>query len=319
MFKYILIALVLSIALIGLYAWPIREPRALQSSGEKEPDDAEPPGAAMRAVLKEMSPIREKTRLPAIKIEARPSRETGLTESKFFGRNFYLPKGESIPKDKKGRPMALLAQINFAESPSLEGYPDSGLLQIFINAYDDLYGSDFEGFSEGFDFASQKGYEVRFYPEINADKANLETDFSFLPHPGSGTGDIVLLPGEVECGLKFSRMDHPATPSDYRFERYFPSEFFDRFPELDRYKVIDAASESQETFGHQIGGYASFTQTDPRSYAKPDRDWKLLLQIDSDDDSKIMWGDVGVANFFITPEDLAKRDFSKVIYNWDCY
>jgi uncharacterized protein YwqG len=31
-----------------------------------------------------------------------------------------------------------------------------------------------------------------------------------------------------------------------------------------------------------------------------------------------MFGDVGVANFFITEEDLKKKDFSKVIYNWDC-
>ncbi|MDF1738719.1 MAG: YwqG family protein [Verrucomicrobiales bacterium] len=319
MFKYILIALVLVIALMGLYAWPKREKQALEAAEKREADNAGSSGATKEAVLKKMSPTWEKTRLPAIKVETRPSRETALTESKFFGRSFYLPKGKSFPKDKKDRPMALLAQINFAESPPLEGYPQSGLLQIFISAHDDHYGSHFEGFSEGFDFASQNGYEVRFYPEIDTDEANLETDFTFLPHPGNETGDMVLLPGEVECGLKFSRMDHLATPSDYRFKRYFPSEFFDQFPGLDRYEAMDAAYESQETFGHQIGGYASFTQTDPRSYAAPDKDWKLLLQIDSDNESKIMWGDVGIANFFITPGDLAKRDFSKVIYNWDCH
>ena len=31
-----------------------------------------------------------------------------------------------------------------------------------------------------------------------------------------------------------------------------------------------------------------------------------------------MWGDSGVANFFIDSEDLEKRDFSKVFYTWDC-
>ncbi|MDN5490601.1 MAG: DUF1963 domain-containing protein, partial [Acinetobacter sp.] len=34
---------------------------------------------------------------------------------------------------------------------------------------------------------------------------------------------------------------------------------------------------------------------------------------------EIMWGDSGVGNFFIHPDDLEKRDFSKVVYNWDCY
>ena len=34
---------------------------------------------------------------------------------------------------------------------------------------------------------------------------------------------------------------------------------------------------------------------------------------------EMLWGDVGVCNFFIHPHDLAKRDFSKVLYNWDCH
>ena len=34
---------------------------------------------------------------------------------------------------------------------------------------------------------------------------------------------------------------------------------------------------------------------------------------------EMLWGDVGVCKFFIHPQDLAKRDFSKVLYNWDCH
>lgn len=45
----------------------------------------------------------------------------------------------------------------------------------------------------------------------------------------------------------------------------------------------------------------------------------LLLQIDTDNSLNIMWGDSGVANFFIRKEDLLNLDFSNVIYNWDCY
>ena len=32
----------------------------------------------------------------------------------------------------------------------------------------------------------------------------------------------------------------------------------------------------------------------------------------------VMWGDVGVANFFIKKEDLERMDFSDVFYTWDC-
>lgn len=40
--------------------------------------------------------------------------------------------------------------------------------------------------------------------------------------------------------------------------------------------------------------------------------------MDSDMTNEIIWGDMGIANFFINQEDLAKLDFSNVFYNWDC-
>ena len=39
---------------------------------------------------------------------------------------------------------------------------------------------------------------------------------------------------------------------------------------------------------------------------------------DGKGDDEICRGDMGIANFFITPEALAKRDFSNVFYTWDC-
>lgn len=73
-------------------------------------------------------------------------------------------------------------------------------------------------------------------------------------------------------------------------------------------------------FGHKIGGYPAFTQEDPRYIAKEDDHDILLLQIDTDDigEREIMWGDSGVANFFISRENLKQRNFQDVIYTWDC-
>ena len=71
--------------------------------------------------------------------------------------------------------------------------------------------------------------------------------------------------------------------------------------------------------GSKLGGYPFFTQEDPRTYGDYPTFDTLLLQIDTDDELDIMWGDSGVANFFIALEDLKKRNFSKVLYNWDCY
>ena len=32
----------------------------------------------------------------------------------------------------------------------------------------------------------------------------------------------------------------------------------------------------------------------------------------------VMWGDSGVGQFLIHEDDLRRRDFSRVVYNWDC-
>ena len=78
------------------------------------------------------------------------------------------------------------------------------------------------------------------------------------------------------------------------------------------FKLLDKA------IGHKIGGYPYFTQVDPREENDPHT--FLLLQIDSDEieDKEIIWGDCGVANFFISPEDMANCKFDDVLYNWDC-
>ena len=63
-------------------------------------------------------------------------------------------------------------------------------------------------------------------------------------------------------------------------------------------------------------GYAHFTQEDPRYNKKYEEYDTLLFQINSS--QYVMWGDVGIGNFFIPKKSLLEKDFSKVLYNWDC-
>ena len=93
-------------------------------------------------------------------------------------------------------------------------------------------------------------------------------------------------------------------------------EFFEEVPN-DICEEINASLLKEPT-GHKIGGYPYFIEYDPREENDPHT--FLLLQIDSDDieDKEIIWGDCGVANFFISPEDMANCKFDDVLYNWDC-
>ena len=83
---------------------------------------------------------------------------------------------------------------------------------------------------------------------------------------------------------------------------------------LENDDVMDGLCDMYEEYMCQVGGYPFFTQSDPRS---ADDGEILLFQLNSVKD--IMWGDAGVANFFIDREALKNRDFSHVMYNWDCY
>lgn len=73
-----------------------------------------------------------------------------------------------------------------------------------------------------------------------------------------------------------------------------------------------------DQFGHHLLGYADFIDDDPRAHNDKLKEFILLFQLDSQSKYDISWGDCGLANFLIHPDDLAKLDFSRVYYDWGC-
>jgi uncharacterized protein YwqG len=243
------------------------------------------------------------TRLPSVKIDATPVQYLPLTKSK-FGGDILLPRNIAYPTDSQGQRMFPLAQLNFSEIPPLEGYPQKGWLQ-FYTGINDIYGLDFDNPT------LQKDFRILFFEELNENDVHTDTmpDESMYEHS----------PVITQHALSFSLQDDYVGIYDIRFHGMFgksPSDFEDEFGEQVSL-VQDDLDKYFSGAGHKIGGYAYFTQDDPRNADKPFSDYILLLQIDSIGDH-IMWGDVGVANFFIHPDRLKAKNFSSVIYNWDC-
>ncbi|MCK4873987.1 MAG: DUF1963 domain-containing protein [Phycisphaerales bacterium] len=48
-------------------------------------------------------------------------------------------------------------------------------------------------------------------------------------------------------------------------------------------------------------------------------DWRLLLQMDSDDDLDAMWGDEGMVYFWVRAEDASKGDFDNAWLILQCH
>lgn len=261
------------------------------------------PGLHLPSVLASQWDLFERKKLPVINIEATPAGDLKLEDSKFGGYPI-LPVEFAYPVDADGRPLFLLAQINCSELPSPNPYPDSGYLQFYIPGFDELWGLEHKQ-------GERPLYRVVYHSEEQS--AEYVADLSFLKE----TMAAEMLPFHGSLKLSFN----PST-------EYFG--FTDHRCSIDEFKLPDAGTYGDQlesdiddvlaerfpSSGHRMGGYAYFTQEDPRIYNEAISDYVLLLQIDSDD--TIMWGDVGVANFFIHPDDLAKKDFTKVFFTWDC-
>ncbi|MCP4135395.1 MAG: DUF1963 domain-containing protein [bacterium] len=205
----------------------------------------------------------------------------------------YLPKTFSMPRDPDGEFLAFFAQINFEEMPPIPGFPKKGILQFYINPESGSWNT---------------AYEVVFFRSVIKDARKLQA------------------PPEYEKVLKscykmdFRKDTAYPYPRDYHFDTIM-KKFRGLGMEVEERVEAHFSDFQGENAGHRIGGYAFFTREDPRQ-SKKYKNYILLLQIDqldSEADQNTLWKSSGVGNFFIHPDDLKKRDFSKVLFHWDCY
>lgn len=233
--------------------------------------------------------------LEAVRMKATPltaADSLHLTQSKFLGLP-YLPIGFEYPKSRSGSPMILMAQLNFSEIPHLQGYPKSGILQLFL---------------PGNDWYDMEEFRVLYHPDANL---AFQTNFDFLKPELYDESPI-----DCEHRLEFTKVIEPGGAQDFRFGMTFGDLSYYEFHEKlssEEQAEMDAYFEST---GHKVGGYGYFTQADPRDYDPALDDDVQLFQIDSE--GRIMWGDVGVAHVFLNANDLKALDFGKAYFYYDC-
>lgn len=238
----------------------------------------------------------------------------------------YLPKGIEYPRvesgEKKGKPLRLLAQINFEEMPPLEDFPTKGILQFFI-LDDEMYGI------EEFGMDKQNHYRIIYHETVDRICEQQEVPKDIFISTEDGLFQNI----DDEFQILFEQKKMGITMGDFQSRNEYWDKIIKIYNEVtgeekrdieelkkEEYLLLEEYLEKEEE-GHRIGGYAYFTQSDPREVDEKLQDYDvLLLQLDTDriDDIEFMWGDCGVGAFFINREDLKNRDFSKILYNWDC-
>lgn len=272
----------------------------IKEGNEKEQE----PDLDPEEIFKQLQPKIDGLATTCTEIKTEQGKALKLENSKFGGLPFY-PAEKEVPKDNNGKPLRFLAQLNFSEIPNLAPFPKKGLLQFFIAEDDDMYGMDFDN------PISQKGWSVFFFDNLDFTPRK---DFAEIYNQEWEYSPLLVEPLALTFSLK---KDYPIYPSIEYYRDIRP--LFDQVEKGDYADLLeDIYFEKQPAKGHKIGGSPYYTQNEIRELRDQFLDYQLLFQIDSDD-NKIMWGDVGVANFFVKKEDLEKRDFSKVLYNWDCH
>jgi uncharacterized protein YwqG len=236
----------------------------------------------------------------------------------------YRPKGSPWPAGPDGKPLTLLAQINFADVPPLAGYPRQGILQFFIGdegrgRYSHVYGMylyESKPYSQEEFFRvlqQQDFFRVVYHAQPVTEVSKLDTT--------SPAFSGVVLPIQTEALLSFSpATDYPSLV-DYRFQRVLgkePYSFFEEFADQQHHVVDRYLRFSHDDSLAKIGGYTGVVQEDPR-HIQPGEDWVVLLEMRSGGENgvEVLWGDAGTGAFFIRRADLERLDFSQVAYYWD--
>ena len=264
--------------------------------------------------------IKKNNSRECINIIIKENDSLNLTDSKFGGLP-YIPTDADTPKDSNGNQLALLAQINCSDLPENTLYPKDGLLQFWISRNDD-FGLD-----------DKKDYCVKYIKNIedNITKESILNKYKLLDEE-SNEEYSPFNKKNTSFALKFEKGISTITSTDFLFEdtalktihTLFPDENIeDLYDDLER-DVFNTLFKAFNGVDHAIGAYPTFTQWDPRNPEEKDPYGITLLQVEShwnndSNSSGIMWGDSGVANFFINKEKLEHLNFEDVLFNWDCF
>ena len=141
---------------------------------------------------------------PVVRFTLGETAATTPYQSKIGGTP-YLPKNAGYPHHTgKKHPLTLAAQINFAEVPHLPGFPEHGILQVFIDGLSYNMGWDFENQSV------QAGWRIVYYPEL-LPESELQTDFSAYQ-----AADSDCLPFSGEFPLIFQTAGEEEEDADFK-------------------------------------------------------------------------------------------------------
>ena len=236
-----------------------------------------------------------------------------------FGGAPPLPAGTAWPS-RDGRPLTFLACVDL---PSLHAalpvswLPPAGRLLFFYDAENQPW---------GFDPKDRGSSVVHHEADVALERRALPRE---LPQAGRFQPCAVAMVSYVDIPSMEDERNPLMGADDETLESY--SDVQDKLasPNSDiAHKLLGHAQTIQGAMelecaltsnGIYTGDARGYKDRRAAKLAKSQYDWRLLLQIDSDEHAGMMWGDAGRIYYWIRDQDLLERRFDKSWLVLQCY
>jgi uncharacterized protein YwqG len=209
-----------------------------------------------------------------------------------------------------GRPLSLIAQLDLAAMRAAGGpdwLPSTGRLLFFY---------ELELGAWGFDPKDAGSALVRYEADVGDDMSepdDLPADARFDAYPITFVADVSL-PSEERLEIDWKTVSaREQGELEAAVEALTPAE---PVHQVGGYPLA-VQSDGMElecqlvTSGIYVGNSSGYTKSNVDASKPGSADWRLLLQLDTDDDAGMMWGDTGRLYFWIREQDARAGDFSK--------
>lgn len=258
--------------------------------------------------------VLDRLALPSLRLTAIPTPDTAIPvgASRLGGLPDLPP--ERVWPAMNGAPMSFVGQVRLQDAHTLEGgdaLPAGGLLSFFYDASQQTYGSDPN---------DRAGFSVFYFTAADQPR---------LAHEGAWPAALSTTARFTSATVTFA--------SEPTYAQDLHAEFPDRQitpRDQQRFEAALATLSGAPSMAprHRLLGHPDTIQDDMRSQcqlaangvvdpsADPQRvatlmpganDWRLLLQVDSDERFGMRWASAGMLYLWIRQQDLASAQFDK--------
>jgi uncharacterized protein YwqG len=270
--------------------------------GPKEPP---PPSSPPRDVMALTAPLAQ----PAVHVV-----KTAGESSSYVGGAPPLPPGTAWPS-KGGAPLTFLACLDLGALQAalpVPWLPQSGRLLFFYDAENQPWGFDPKDRGSWAVMLALGDAPPSSAPPTGASLTHHAVTFTKIDsYPSYERPAVVALQlTDAESELLIDARDAAFGTAPHHQVAGFPD------PVQGDEMELECQLVSNGLYCGDSSGYLSRRASELREGAK---DWRLLFQIDSDDDLGVMWGDAGILYFWIREEDARAGRFDQAWAVLQCH